>query len=226
MHMTSALHEMDGLAQPMHAVSRMQVDAAEPLQPMHAVKRMEAVEPMQPFQRMEAAHAPMAPTRMTVAEPMHHVEQLQPMQRMEAVQAPMAPTRMEVGTPMYEARTASDATMTSGVSMTAGAHHEAVQPMQAREMYISPDSAPAEPMQSTAGYEPMARTQMSHTFEALEPTRESYNPLQARTAYSSFEAAEPMQSAAAYEAPTQSGGAPVQPLLPTVAHERPTKPTE
>jgi len=245
MHMASARHEMDAVAAtPMHMVSgrtqmdavaatpthmvsgRTQMDALEPMQartamtaaePVHMARaQMDAVQPLQPMQRFEAVQAPLAPTHMSVAEPM------QPLQRMEAAHAPMAPTHMNVA----EARMATDSTMTSGVSMTAGTPvHEAIQPMQAREMYNSSDSSPAE---SSSGYEPMARTQMSHTFEALQPTQESYNPLQARTAYSSVEAtpAEPVQYAAGYEAVAQSGGAPVQPLRPTVAHERPTRPSE
>jgi hypothetical protein len=100
--------------------------------------------------------------------------------------------------------------MASGVSMTSSApvHHEA---LQAREMYSGVEATPAEPVQSATPFEPVARTQMSHTFEALEPTRENYNPLQARTAYSGFEApAGPMQSAASWDTTAQSGGAPLR----------------
>ena len=68
---------------------------------------------------------------------------------------------------------------------------------------------------------------MSHTYEALEPTRENYNPLQAATAYAApVESAEPHHRAAAYETPAQSGGAPVQPLRPAVMYERPTRQPE
>ncbi|MEU0883180.1 hypothetical protein ABZ345_31610 [Lentzea sp. NPDC005914] len=230
MHMVSGRTEMDALApmqartaaEPMH-MARAQMDALEPMQARTAMTAAEPVhmaraqmDAVQPLQRFEAVQAPLAPTHMSVAEPM------QPLQRMEAAHAPLAPTHMNVA----EARMATDSTMTSGVSMTSGTPmHEAVQPMQAREMYNSSDSTPAE---SSSGYEPLARTQMSHTFEALQPAQESYNPLQARTAYSSVEAtpAEPVQYAAGYDAVAQSGGAPVQPLRPTVAHERPTRPSE
>ncbi|MET9634364.1 hypothetical protein ABZX92_43610 [Lentzea sp. NPDC006480] len=221
-----ALRRVDA-AEPMHAVRPTHMDAAEPMQalrrvdaaePMQALRHVDAAEPMQPLQRMDAvqpAHLTM-PTRMDAVEPlqpMHRmdaVEPMQPLQRMSAVEAPMAPTHMNV---------ASDSTMTSGVSMTSSApvHHDALQP---REMYLT-ESTPAEPVQSVAAWDTTPR--MSPTFEAAQPT-ESYNPLQARTAYSSVDAvpAEPVQYAAGYEAPAQSGGAPVQPTRPT-ATERPTR---
>ncbi|MET8762364.1 hypothetical protein [Lentzea sp. NPDC004782] len=243
-----ARHEANA-AEPMQALRR--VEAVEPLQPMHAASRMEAVEPMQPLQRMEAVHAPMAPVQMNAepAQPLHRMEALQPMQaaqrveapmapmqplhRMEAVEAPMAQARVEA-TPMHEnlARTASDSTMVSGVSMTSGTPvHQAVQPIQAHEMYNSVDTNPAEPLQSATAFEQPMGPQMSHTFEA--PARENYNPLQAYSAadpvqesYNPLVGGEPIQQAAAYETPAQSGGAPVQPLRPAVSHERPNRQPE
>ncbi|MEV6236258.1 hypothetical protein [Lentzea sp. NPDC051838] len=249
-HMMSARTEMDSLAhpvartqmdaaQPMHALRPTHMDAAEPMQalrrvdaaePMQALRptHMTQVEPMQPLHRMDAVQAepaqlrsfdrvePMQPLqRMDAvqAEPaqLRSFDRVEPLQPMHRVEAPMAPTHFNV---------ASDSTMASGVSMTAGTPvHEAIQPMQAREIHSSVEATPAEPVQSALGYEPLARTQMSQTFEALEPTRESYNPLQARTAYSGFEAAEPMQSATAWDTTAQSGGAPVRPN----AAERPTR---
>jgi hypothetical protein len=218
----------------MHTLKRM--DAVEPMQAAH---RVEAAQPMQPLQRMQAVEAPMAPTHMNAAEPaqpLHRVEALQPMQtlhRMEAVEAPMA--RVEA-VPVHEnlARTASDSTMVSGVSMTSGTPvHQAVQPVQAHEMYSTADATPAEPRQPVSGFEqPMGPVQMSHTFEA-PAARESYNPLQAHSVadpvqegYNPLVADEPIQQAAAYDTLAQSGGAPVQPLRPTVAHERPTRPVQ
>jgi len=246
MHLVSG-RQMDA-AEPMHALRRM--DAVEPMQaahrveaaePMHTLRRMDAVEPMQaahrveaaqpmqPLQRMQAVEAPMAPTHMNVGEPM------QPLHRMEAVEAPMAQARVEAA-PMHEtlARTASDSTMVSGVSMTSGTPmHEAIQPMQAREMYSVADATPSEPQQPVSGFEqPMGPAQLSHTFEA-PAARESVNPLQAysvaepvQESYNPLVADEPIQRAAAYDTLAQSGGAPAQPLRPTVAYERPKRPVE
>lgn len=189
-----------------------------------APTHMTAAEPMQPLHRMEALQPMQAPTHMSVAEPM------QPLQRMEAVQAPMAPTAMHE--PI--ARTASDSTMVSGVSMTSGTPvHQAVQPIQAHDMYNTADPTPASPVQAVAAFETMAPTQMSHTFEAPEPVREGYNPLQAYSVadpvqggYNPLIEGGPAQQAAGYDTLAQSGGAPVQPLRPTAANERPTRPVE
>ncbi|MFJ8958238.1 hypothetical protein ACIRG5_02560 [Lentzea sp. NPDC102401] len=215
-------------AEPMMTAKRM---ASEPLQPMQAVRAMDAVEPMQARTAVHATEPLQARTAMHAAEPMHTlqrtqmdaVQPLQPMQRAEAVQAPMAFSRVEAAeAPVAFSRaTAQDSTMVSGVSMTAGAPmHEAVQPMQAREVYTSPDT-PSEPLQAQSGYEPLARTQMSHAYDALEPSRvdaqpvyESVNPLMA---------SEPLQPTIGYEA---AGGAAAQPLRPTIAHERSVRPTE
>ena len=203
--------------EPMYTAKRM---AAEPLQPMQAVRMVDGVEPMQarmatepvqPMQRGEAVQAPMAFQRAeAVQAPMAF-------QRAEAVQAPMAFSRME----------ASDSTMVSGVSMTSGAPVHDVQPMQAREVYTSPDT-PSEPLQASSGYEPLARTQMSHAYDALEPSqsREVYSRVDAEPAYESVNplmASEPLQQTAGYEA---AGGAAAQPLRPTIAHERSARPTE
>ncbi|WP_231114855.1 WXG100 family type VII secretion target [Lentzea aerocolonigenes] len=212
MHLASERTQMDALApthartamsaaEPMHMVSRTQVDAVEP---MHALKRMDVAEPVQPLQRTQMdAVQPLQPMhRVDAVQPTHQlmdaVQPMQPLHRMEAVQAPMAPTHMNV---------ASDSTVASGVSMTSSApvHHEA---LQARETYSGVESTPAEPVQSVTPFETAARTP---TFEALEPARENYNPLQARTAYSGFEApAEPMQSASSWDTTAQSGGAPLR----------------
>ncbi|MFD4637850.1 hypothetical protein ACFWN2_11080 [Lentzea sp. NPDC058436] len=180
-------------AEPLQPVQSFQRVAAEPLQPMQSFQR-EAMEPLQPMQRAEAVQAPMA------------------FQRAEAVQAPVAFSRVD----------ASDSTMASGVSMTSGGGgmHEPVQPMQAREMYISPET-PSEPLQAQSGYEPLARTQMSHAYDALEPSqpREAYARVDAEPAHyesvNPLMASEPMQ-AARYDV---AGGAAAQP-------QRSVRPTE
>ncbi|WP_093589707.1 hypothetical protein [Lentzea waywayandensis] len=215
-------------AEPMQALKRM--DATEPLQPTHALRAVSATEPAQPMQALRAMDAvePMqARTAMHAAEPM---QPLQPMQRAEAVQAPMAFSRVEAAeAPVAFSRSvASDSTMASGVSMTSSAPmHEAVQPMQAREMYTSPET-PSEPLQAQSGYEPLARTQMSHAYDALEPSqpREVYGRVDAQPVYESVNplmASEPLQPTVGYEA---AGGAAAQPLRPTIAHERSVRPTE
>ncbi|MDX8051084.1 hypothetical protein SK571_16985 [Lentzea sp. BCCO 10_0798] len=228
-------------AEPMQAVRRMDAVAAEPMhalraasvteaQPMQALRAMDAGEPMQaraavhateavqPFQRAEAVRATEPMQAFQRAEAVHSTEPMQAFQRAEAVQAPMAFSRVE----------ASDSTMVSGVSMTSGTPaYEAVQPMQAREMYISPET-PSEPLQASSGYEPLARTQMSHAYDALEPSqpREVYARVDAEPAYESVNplmASEQLQATTAYEV---AGGAAAQPLQPTVAHERSVRPTE
>ncbi|MFD4669208.1 hypothetical protein ACFWNN_05685 [Lentzea sp. NPDC058450] len=237
--------------QPMQAVRAR--DAMEPLQPTHQLRAREAMEPLQPtmqartamhaaepvqpFQRAEAlqptqsyareAMQPLQPTQQAylreAAEPMQQAyareavqaTPVQPFQRAEALQAPVAFSRVDAG----------DSTMTSGVSMTGGggAVHDA-QPLQAREMYISPET-PSEPLQQQSGYEPLARTQMSHAYDALEPSqpREAYARVDAEPAY--YESVnplmgEPLQQTTGYEA---AGGAASQPLRAT---ERSTRPTE
>ncbi|NKE63796.1 hypothetical protein FXN61_46675 [Lentzea sp. PSKA42] len=220
-------------AEPMQALRR--TEAAEPMQAAQAVRLTEAAEPMQALRRMDAVGPMQAATRMEAAEPMQAVrrmdvaEPMQPMHRMSAVEAPMAFSRTEA-TPMHEAvaRTASDSTMVSGVSMTSGTGtpvHQAVQPL---EMYSSADT-PSEPLQQASGYEPLARTQMSHAYEALEPMqpREAY--VEAEPAYEAVNplmASEPLRPTVAYEAGGQAGGSAAQPLRPTVAHERLARPTE
>ncbi|WP_394618324.1 hypothetical protein JNUCC0626_04270 [Lentzea sp. JNUCC 0626] len=239
--------------QPMQAVRAR--DAMEPLQPTHQLRAREAMEPLQPtmqartamhaaepvqpFQRAEAlqptqsyqrvAAEPLQPMQQAyareAAEPLQPTYQrmateatpLQPFQRAEAVQAPVAFSRVDN----------SDSTMTSGVSMTGGGGggYEAAQPLQAREMYISPET-PSEPLQQQSGYEPLARTQMSHTYDALEPSqpREAYSArVEAEPAY--YESVNPlMGERAAYDASGQVGGAAAaQPLRAT---ERPVRPTE
>ncbi|MDX3660356.1 hypothetical protein PV646_23895 [Streptomyces sp. ID05-26A] len=221
MQARTAMHAAEPL-QPVQAFERTAMHAAEPVQPMQRTA-MTAAEPLQPFQRAEAVQAPMAfqraealqaPVAFSRAEAM---EPLQPMQRAEAVQAPMAARYAD----------ASDSTMTSGVSMTSGAPvHESVQPMQAaREMYISPET-PSEPLQASSGYEPLARTQMSHAYDALEPSQ-PYSRVDAEPAYyesvNPLMASEPVQPVMGYEA---AGGAAAQPLRPTIAHERSARPTE
>ncbi|SMC55335.1 hypothetical protein [Lentzea albidocapillata] len=233
--------------QPVQAFRR---NVAEPLQPMRAVRAMDAVQPMQarmavsaeqpvqarmavsaeqPLQARMAVSAeqpvqPLQRTAMIADQPVQafqHTQQMdamQPMQRAEALQAPVAFSRSE----------ASDSTMVSGVSMTSGTPaYEAVQPMQAREMYISPET-PSEPLQAQSGYEPLARTQMSHAYDALEPSQphEAYSRVDAEPVYESVNpliASEPLQQTTAYEA---AGGAAAQPLRPTIAHERSVRPTE
>ncbi|WP_207312571.1 hypothetical protein [Lentzea alba] len=213
------LQRMEAVQAPM---ARLQMDAVEPLQPMH---RTEAPQALQAAHRVEAPQAFQAAHRVEAAQA------FQAPHRMEAPEAPVAFSRAErPEAPVAFSRVeASDSTMTSGVSMTAGTPvHEAVQPMQAREMYASYEATPAEPLQPMqAGYEPMARTQMSHTFEALEP-REGYNPLVEHAAFASEatpveENYNPLQS---YDNVAPAGGAAAQPLRPAVAHERPTRPSE
>jgi hypothetical protein len=117
--------------------------------------------------------------------------------------------------------------MVSNVSMTSGGgggFESPVQPMQAREMYISPET-PSEPLQAQSGYEPLARTQMSHAYDALEPSqpREAYARVDAEPAYyesvNPLMAGEPLQQTAGFEA---AGGATAQPT----AFERSVRPTE
>ncbi|MCP2244120.1 putative conserved protein YukE [Lentzea aerocolonigenes] len=184
-----ALRRPDAPVEPMQALRRM--DA--PVEPMHATMRAEAhVEPMQALRRMEA------------------VEPLQPMHRVEAVTA-TAPTH-------FNAPAAQDATMVSGVSMTAASPvHQVVQPFEMSEGY----GEPSEP----SGYEPMARTQMSQAYEVLEPMQPAYARVEAEQpvheAVNPLMASEPLRPA--YEA---GGGAAATPLRPTVVHERSTRPTE
>ncbi|MGW6441981.1 hypothetical protein [Lentzea sp. NPDC055074] len=235
---TAAMHATEPLqarTAAMHATEPLQartaaMHATEPLQARTAA--MHATEPLQPMQR----------TAMVAAEPMQPLQRaqmdapVQPMQRAEAVQAPMAFQRAEaVQAPMAFQRaeavqapmafsSSSDSTMTSGVSMTAGAGgHEVAQPMQAREMYISPET-PSEPLQASGGYEPLARTQMSHAYDALEPSQ--YSRVEAEPAFyesvNPLMAGEPVQPMG-YEA---AGGAEAQPLRPTISHERSARPTE
>lgn len=211
-------------AEPMHAVRQM--DAAEPLQPAQAFQRAQVVaaEPLHAARRMEAPEPFQAAHRAdTAAQPfqtLHRAEAAEPFQaaRTDRVEA-IAPTRMNV---------ASDATMVSGVSMTSGTpFHEAVQPMQAREVYTSPDT-PSEPLQAQSGYEPLSRTQMSHAYDALEPSQpgEAFSRVEAEPVYESVNPLMASQPAVAYEASGQVGGAAAQPLRPTIAHERSTRPTE
>jgi hypothetical protein len=182
----------------------------EAVQAPTAFARGVEMEPLQPMQRAEALQAPTAFARGVEMEP------LQPMQRVEASE-PLRPTMMNA---------ASDSTMTSGVSMTSGgASFEAAQPMQAREMYISPET-PSEPLQASAGYEPLARTQMSHAYDAMEPSHPREMAVRATEEPTYYEAVNPLmatEESVAYEA---VGGAAAEPLRPTVAHERPVRPTE
>jgi uncharacterized protein YukE len=181
-------------------VGTVQMDSlATPAEPMQALRRMDApVEPMHATMRAEAHVEPMqALRRMDAVEPM------QPMHRVEAVEAP---TR-------FNGPAAQDATMVSGVSMTAASPvHQVVQPFEMSEAH----GEPSEP----SGYEPMARTQMSHAYEALEPMQPAYARVEAE-AVNPLMASEPLRPA--YEA---GGGAAATPLRPTVAHERSTRPTE
>jgi hypothetical protein len=209
-----ALRAMDA-GEPMQARA---VHATEAVQPFQRAEAVHATEAVQPFQRAEAVRATEPMQAFQRAEAVHATEPMQAFQRAEAVQAPTAFSRVE----------ASDSTMVSGVSMTSGTPaYEAVQPMQAREMYISPET-PSEPLQASSGYEPLARTQMSHAYDALEPSqpREVYARVDAEPAYESVNplmASEQLQATTAYEV---AGGAAAQPLQPTVAHERSVRPTE
>ncbi|WP_329792502.1 hypothetical protein V1227_11505 [Lentzea sp. DG1S-22] len=227
-------------AEPLQPFHRAEAVQAEPLQPFH---RAEPMQPLQPMQRVEAMHAvePMQAVHRTEA-----AQPLQPMQRAEAVQAPMAFQRAEaVQAPMafqraeaveapvaFSRGVASDSTMVSGVSMTSGGSmHEAVQPMQAREVYTSADT-PSEPLQQATGYEPLARTQMSHAYDALEPSqpREAYYASRIEAEPAAYEsvnplmADEPLRPAAAFEVEAQAGGAAAEPLQPTF--QRSVRPTE
>jgi hypothetical protein len=222
-------------AEPMQMAHLTMPDRVEPMQPLHALSPMQQAEPMQAahltdrVEPLQAAHRaePMQMAHLTMPD---RVEPLQPFQRAEAVEQLQPMYRSEAPQAMHrvDAMPAQDSTMTSGVSMTAGtpAHH-AAQPMQMHEAYSSSvDETPAEPMQ---------RTQASHVFQTLEPTQ-SQVAYSAPAAYSGFEAPaeggynplmaqEQFSPATAYEADAQAGGAPVQPLRPTVAHERPTRPS-
>ncbi|WP_090097136.1 hypothetical protein [Lentzea jiangxiensis] len=227
-------------AEPLQPFQRAEAVQAEPLQPFH---RAEPMQPLQPMQRVEAMHAvePMQAVHRTEA-----AQPLQPMQRAEAVQAPMAFQRAEaVQAPMafqraeaveapvaFSRGVASDSTMVSGVSMTSGGSlHEAVQPMQAREVYTSADT-PSEPLQQATGYEPLARTQMSHAYDALEPSqpREAYYASRVEAEPAAYEsvnplmADEPLRPAAAFEVEAQAGGAAAEPVQPTF--HRSVRPTE
>ncbi|WP_089921388.1 hypothetical protein [Lentzea albida] len=193
-------------AEPLQPMQAARLVDAEPLQPMQAVSRSIPAEPLQPvqaFQRAEAVQAPMAFQRAEA------VEAPMAFQRAEAVQAPMAFSRVD----------ASDSTMVSGVSMTSGGGgmHEPVQPMQAREMYISPE-APSEPLQAQSGYEPLARTQMSHAYDALEPSqpREVYARVDAEPAH--YESVNPLMSGEPLQSYEATGGA--------ASYERSVRPTE
>ncbi|MEU7474986.1 hypothetical protein AB0A63_03315 [Lentzea sp. NPDC042327] len=213
-------------AEPMQPLQR--VEAMHAVEPMQAVHRTEAVQPLQPMQRAEAVQAPMAFQRgEAVAAPMAF-------QRAEAVQAPMAFQRAEaVEAPVAFSRgVASDSTMVSGVSMTSGGSlHEAVQPMQAREAYTSADTQ-SEPLQQTTAYEPLARTQVSHAYDGLEPSqpREAYyvTGIEAESAVyenvNPLVANEPLRAVAAYEVDAQASGAAAEPVQPTF--QRSVRPTE
>ncbi|USX55034.1 hypothetical protein [Lentzea sp. HUAS12] len=233
MQPTHALRAVDA-AEPMQATKRLASEPlqpmqaarlvdAEPLQPMQAARRMDAVEPLQPMQAAQRIAAePLQPmqavSRSIPAEPLQPV---QAFQRAEAVQAPMAFQRAEaVQAPVAFSRVdASDSTMVSGVSMTSGGGgmHEPVQPMQAREMYISPE-APSEPLQAQSGYEPLARTQMSHAYDALEPSqpREVYARVDAEPAH--YESVNPLMSGESLQSYEATGGA--------ASYERSVRPTE
>ncbi|WP_089959484.1 DUF4573 domain-containing protein [Lentzea xinjiangensis] len=203
--------------QPMQAFQRAEAVPAEPVQ---AFQRTEAVQPMQAFQRVEAVPAePVQAFQRTEA-----VQPMQAFQRVEAV--PAEPVQA-----FQRVEAASDSTMVSGVSMTAGAPVGDVQPMQAREMYYSDSTPAAEPLQPmSAGYEPMARTQMSHAYEALEPTQpREYSRLEAQQVYESVNpltASEQLQPTTAYESGGQAAGGAAQPLRQAVSSERPARPTE
>ncbi|WP_090051686.1 hypothetical protein [Lentzea fradiae] len=166
------------------------------VQPMQYGERI-AAEPVQPFQQARLADTPVQPfqqaqARLADVQPMQYGERIaaepvQPFQQARLADTPVQP---------FQQATASDSTVASGVSMTAGSPVHDVQPMQAREMYYSestPSSEPLQPMSS--GYEPMARTQMANVAETLAPSQprefsrieaqpfyESVNPLTAHEA--------------------------------------------
>lgn len=183
---------------------------AEALQPTR-MNMPDRVEALQPMHRVEPAEA---------LRPMHRVEPAEALQPMYRSEAPQAMHRVD-------AMPAQDATMTSGVSMTAATpFHQAVQPHEFSDS--TAEGTPAEPMQ---------RAQASHVFQTLEPTQAhapSYERLQPVQSYAAFEAPveegyNPLQApeaphgGAAYETGAQAGSAPAQPLRPAVAHERPTR---
>jgi uncharacterized protein YukE len=208
--------------------------ATEPMQPMHALKRMDATEPMQALHRTEAAQPvqQMRAFERVEAQPTHQVQafervEAQPTHQVQAFERVEA----QPAQPFHRAEAATDSTMTSGVSMTAGAPVHDATPMQAREMYYSDSTPSSEPLQPmSAGYEPMARTQMSQTFEALTPTQpREYAHLEAQSVYESVNplvASEPLRPAAAFESGGQADGGAAQPFRQAVASERPARPTE
>jgi uncharacterized protein YukE len=218
-------------AQPQHLVMPVEVEAARAahqLQPMEAVRpahRLEPMEALQPMHRAEPAEALRPTHRVEAAEalrPMHRVEQpveqLQPMYRSEAPQAMQR----------VDAMPAQDATMASGVSMTAATpFQQAVQPHEFSSSTF--ESTPAEPLQGA---------QASHVFQSLEPTQAhapSYERAQPVQSYAVFEAPaeegynplvapDAPRGGAAHETAAQAGGAPAQPLRQAVANERPRQP--
>ncbi|MFD9704428.1 hypothetical protein [Lentzea sp. NPDC059081] len=207
----------DAPLQPMQAAQRI---AAEPLQPMQQAVHRTEMAPLQPMQqsvhRTEMAQ-PVQPLqavhRTEMAQPLQPVQSfqrveaqpLQPMQAFERVEA--QPAQM-----FQRADAATDSTMVSGVSQTAGAPVHDVQPMQAREMYYADSTPSSEPLQPmSAGYEPMARTQMSYASDALEPAQpREYSRIEAQPVYESVNplmANEPLRPTAAFESDRTDGGA-------------------
>ena len=198
------------------------VEAAEALRPMQRVEPMHRLEPAEPLQPMHRAEAPQAMQRAELHQPMYRAEAPHAVQRAEPAELIQPMYRAEAPHAMQrvEAMPAQDATMTSGVSMTAATpFHQAVQP---HEFSSAVEDTPAEPMQ---------HAQASHVFQALEPTQAPYERVQSYAAfeapveegYNPLLAPEAPHGAAAYETGGQAGGAPAQPLRPTVAHERPTR---
>ncbi|MFD5831721.1 hypothetical protein ACFWGZ_40185, partial [Lentzea sp. NPDC060358] len=213
------------MAEPMQPLQPMQAaHMAEPMQPLQPMQAARMAEPMQPLQPMQAAHMaePMQPL-----QPMHRAEPMQPVHQMQAFERVEAQTAQ----PFHQAVAATDSTMTSGVSMTAGAPVHDVQPMQAREMYYADSTPSSEQLQPmSAGYEPMARTQMSQAYEALEPTQpREYSRIEAQPVYESVNplmASESLSPTAAFDSGAQAGGGAAQPFRQSVAGERPARPTE
>ncbi|WP_198680833.1 hypothetical protein [Lentzea terrae] len=201
-------------AQPQHLVMPLEAEAVRPahrLEPMEALQPMHRAEPaeaLRPTHRVEAAEA---------LRPMHRVEPVEQLQPMYRSEAPQAMQRVD-------AMPAQDATMASGVSMTAATpFQQAVQPHEFSNSAF--ESTPAEPLQGA---------QASHVFQALEPTQ-SYERAQPVQSYAAFEAPaeegynpllaqEAPRGGAAHETAAQAGGAPAQPLRQAVTNERPRQP--
>ncbi|MFS8102396.1 hypothetical protein LFM09_35255 [Lentzea alba] len=211
--------QQDGVEplQPMQALRR--VDAAEPLQPMHAVSRVDAVEPSQPMQALRRVDAAEPLQPMHAVSRMDAVEPSQPMQALKRVDAaePLQPmhavSRVDAVEPSQPMQALKRMDAVEPLQpMQATARMDAVEPLQPTRMNVAAsDSTVASGLAMTSGtptHEALQPMQAYTPFETATPAEEGYNPLMAPDGFS------------------QAGGAPVQPLRPTVAYERPTRPAE